>query len=80
MTEGNQRDENFEQLTNLSDKDIEQLWNHEALRRNAELDSGSASMRDAGDVLEMQDRISEKAVTLQQNQPAIIQTKCCTVT
>jgi hypothetical protein len=50
MTEGNQRDENFEQLTNLSDKDIEQLWNHEALRRNAELDSGSASMRDAGDV------------------------------
>ena len=50
MTEDNQWSENLERLTDLSDEDIEQLWANEALRRNAELDSGSASMRDAEDV------------------------------
>jgi hypothetical protein len=34
----------------LSDEDIERLWAEEAVRRNAKLDSGAASMRDAEDV------------------------------
>ena len=34
----------------LSDQEIEQLWAEEALRRNAELDSETASCRDADDV------------------------------
>ena len=38
-------------MTNeLSDDEIERLWAEEALRRNAELDSGTASTRDAEDV------------------------------
>jgi len=37
-------------LEELSDEDIERLWAEEAVRRNAELDSGTASMRDAEDV------------------------------
>ena len=37
-------------LEDLSDEDIEQLWAEEAVRRDAELDSGTASMRDAEDV------------------------------
>jgi hypothetical protein len=37
-------------LDDLPDEDIEQLWAEEAVRRDAELDSGSASMRDAEDV------------------------------
>jgi len=37
-------------LEDLSEEEIEQLWVKEAIRRNAELDSGSASMRDAEDV------------------------------
>jgi hypothetical protein len=34
----------------VSDEDIERLWAEEAVRRDAELDSGSATMRDAEDV------------------------------
>ena len=37
-------------LDDLSDEDIERLWAEEAVRRDAELDSGTASMRDAEDV------------------------------
>ena len=37
-------------LEDLSDEDIERLWAEEAVRRDAELDSGTASMRDAEDV------------------------------
>jgi len=37
-------------LEDLSDEEIERLWVKEAIRRDAELDSGSASMRDAEDV------------------------------
>ena len=37
-------------LEDLSDEDIERLWAEEALRRDAELDAGTASMRDAEDV------------------------------
>lgn len=37
-------------LEDLSEDEIEQLWAKEAVRRDAELDSGSATMRDAEDV------------------------------
>ena len=37
-------------LEDLSDEEIEGLWVKEAVRRDAELDSGSATMRDADDV------------------------------
>jgi hypothetical protein len=37
-------------LEDLSDEDIQRLWAEEAVRRDAELDSGKASMRDAEDV------------------------------
>lgn len=37
-------------LEDLSDEDIERLWAEEAVRRNAEIDVGTASMRDAEDV------------------------------
>jgi hypothetical protein len=37
-------------LEDLSDEEIERLWIKEAVRRDAELDSGSATMRDAEDV------------------------------
>ena len=37
-------------LEDLSDEEIERLWAEEAVRRNAELDDGTASMRDAEDV------------------------------
>ena len=37
-------------LEDLSDEDIERLWAEEAIRRNAEIDSGTASMRDAENV------------------------------
>lgn len=37
-------------LDDLSDQDIQQLWAEEAVRRDAELDSGAATMRDAEDV------------------------------
>ena len=37
-------------LEDLSDEDIERLWAEEAVRRDTELDSGTASMRDAEDV------------------------------
>ena len=37
-------------LEDLSEEEIEQLWVKEATRRDAELDSGSATMRDAEDV------------------------------
>ncbi len=37
-------------LEDLSDEDIERLWAEEAVRRDAELDAGTASMRDADDV------------------------------
>ena len=37
-------------LEDLSDEDIQRLWAEEALRRDAELDSGKASMREAEDV------------------------------
>ena len=37
-------------LEDLSDEQIEQLWAEEAVRRDAELDSGTTSTRDAEDV------------------------------
>jgi hypothetical protein len=37
-------------LEALPDQDIARLWAEEAVRREAELDSGTASMRDAEDV------------------------------
>ncbi len=37
-------------LEDLSDEDIQRLWAEEAVRRDAELDAGTASMRDAEDV------------------------------
>jgi hypothetical protein len=37
-------------LDELSDADIEQLWAEEAVRRDSEIDSGEASMRNAEDV------------------------------
>jgi hypothetical protein len=37
-------------LEDLSAEDIARLWAEEALRRDAELDAGTASMRDAEDV------------------------------
>jgi len=46
-------------LEDLSDEDIQRLWAEEAVRRDAELDSGTASMRDAEDVFrEARARIS----------------------
>jgi len=44
----------------LSDEVIEWLWAEEAVRRDAELDSGQATMRDAEDVFrDVRARISE---------------------
>ena len=40
----------LQSLEELSEEDIERLWAEEAVRRDAELDSGSATMRDAEDV------------------------------
>ena len=37
-------------LEELSEEEIERLWAEEAVRRDAELDAGTASMRDAEDV------------------------------
>ena len=37
-------------LEDLSDEDIERPWVEEAVRRNAEIDAGTASLRDAEDV------------------------------
>ena len=37
-------------LEDLSEDEIQQLWAAEAIRRDAEIDSGAASMRDAEDV------------------------------
>jgi len=37
-------------LEDLSDEDIDRLWAEEAAHRDAELDSGTAAMRDAEDV------------------------------
>jgi len=37
-------------LEELSDEEIGRLWAEEAVRRDEELDSGAASMRDAEDV------------------------------
>jgi hypothetical protein len=37
-------------MVELFDEDLERLWIEEALRRDAELDSGVASSRDAEDV------------------------------
>jgi Putative addiction module component len=34
-------------LEELSDEEIQRLWGEEAVRRDAELDAGTASMRDA---------------------------------
>ena len=38
-------------LEDLSDEEIERLWAEEAVRRDAEVDSGKASTRNAEDVL-----------------------------
>ena len=38
-------------LEDLSDEEIERLWAEEAVHRDAEVDSGKASMRNAEDVL-----------------------------
>ena len=46
-------------LEDLSDEEIERLWAEEAVSRDAELDSGTASMRDAEDVFrDLRARIS----------------------
>lgn len=46
-------------LEELSEEQIEQLWAEEAVRRDAQLDDGTASMRDAEDVFkDAQTRIS----------------------
>jgi hypothetical protein len=46
-------------LDDLSDDDVEQLWAEEASRRDAEIDSGEASLRDAEDVFrEARSRLS----------------------
>jgi Putative addiction module component len=37
-------------LEDLSDEEIRQLWAEEAVRRDAKIDSGAVSMRDAEDV------------------------------
>jgi Putative addiction module component len=37
-------------LEELSDEEVRRLWAEEAVRRDAELDAGTASMRDAEDV------------------------------
>ena len=37
-------------LEDLSEEEIERLWAEEAVRRDAQLDAGNASMRDAEDV------------------------------
>lgn len=37
-------------LEDLSENDIQRLWAEEAVRRDSELDNGTASMRDAEDV------------------------------
>ena len=37
-------------LDDLPEEEIERLWAEEAVRRDAELDDGTASMRDAEDV------------------------------
>jgi len=37
-------------LEDLSEDEIQRLWAAEAVRRDAEIDSGTASMRDAEDV------------------------------
>ena len=37
-------------LDDLSQEEIERLWAEETVRRDAELDAGTASMRDAEDV------------------------------
>ena len=37
-------------LDDLSEEEVERLWAEEAVRRDAELDDGTASMRDAEDV------------------------------
>lgn len=37
-------------LDDLSQEEIERLWAEEAVRRDAELDAGTASMREAEDV------------------------------
>ena len=49
MTEDNQLSEN-----------LEQLWVEEAIRRNAEIDAGTGSMRDAEDVFrDARDRLEK---------------------
>jgi len=40
----------LQSLEDLSDDDIERLWAQEAVRRDADLDSGTASMRDVDEV------------------------------
>lgn len=37
-------------LDDMSEQDIERLWAEKAVRRDAEIDSGTASLRDAEDV------------------------------
>lgn len=37
-------------LDELSEKEIQQLWAEESFRRDAEIDSGASSLRDAEDV------------------------------
>jgi hypothetical protein len=37
-------------LEDLSEEEIERLWAEEAVRRDADLDDGTASLRDAEDV------------------------------
>ena len=47
------------------DEDVEQLWVEEAARRDVEIDSRSASVRDAGDVFrDARSRLAEIRISL----------------
>jgi Putative addiction module component len=47
-------------LKDLSDEGFEQLWANEAVRRNTEIDAGTASLRDAEEVFrDARDQISK---------------------
>ena len=54
-------------LEDLSEDEIERLWAAEAVRRDAEIDSGIASMRDAEDVFRDAENISLQHHVLHQN-------------
>jgi hypothetical protein len=60
-------------LEDLSEEEVERLWAEEAIRRDAELDEGTASMRDAEDIFRdariRPDRIRILAIASQKRRP-----------